>query len=74
MPVFHPTNGREGETAALFSCCPLNFGGLGGGFALRRLNPPHSFGFTGTFVLLERVKKIELDRCALITCAVIFAF
>jgi len=31
-------NGREGETATLFGRCPLNFGGLGGGFAPRHLN------------------------------------
>jgi hypothetical protein len=30
-------NGREGETAALLSCCPLNFGGLGGSLAPRHL-------------------------------------
>ncbi len=29
--------GREGETATLLSRCPLNFGGLGGGFASRQL-------------------------------------
>jgi len=31
-------NGREGETATLLSRCPLNFSGLGGGFAPRHLN------------------------------------
>ncbi len=30
--------GREGETATLLSRRPLNFGGLGGGFAPRQLN------------------------------------
>jgi len=30
--------GREGETATLFWRCPLNFGGLGGGFAPRQFN------------------------------------
>jgi len=30
-------NGRERETATLLSSCPLNFGGLGGGFAPRHL-------------------------------------
>ncbi|MBA4125020.1 MAG: hypothetical protein H0X72_21455 [Acidobacteria bacterium] len=30
--------GREGETATFFSRCPLNFGGLGGGFAPRQFN------------------------------------
>ncbi len=29
--------GREGETATLLLRCPLNFGGLGGGFAPRQL-------------------------------------
>ena len=29
--------GREGETATLLSRCPLNSGGLGGGFAPRQL-------------------------------------
>ncbi|MDQ3749711.1 MAG: hypothetical protein M3367_12000 [Acidobacteriota bacterium] len=37
-PVFHPTNGREGETATFSSRCPLNSNGLGGGFAPRHLN------------------------------------
>ena len=31
-------NGREGETAILLSRCPLNFSGLGGGFAPRHLS------------------------------------
>jgi len=30
--------GREGETATLLSRRPLNFGGLGGGFAPRQFN------------------------------------
>ena len=38
MPVFHPTNGREGETAALFGRCPLNFNLRAGGFAPRQFN------------------------------------
>jgi len=28
--------GREGETATFLSRCPLNFSGLGGGFAPRQ--------------------------------------
>jgi hypothetical protein len=37
-PGFHPTNGRERETVAFLSRCPLNLGGLAGGFAPRHLN------------------------------------
>ena len=37
-PVFHPTNGREGETATFYERCPLNSNGLGGGFAPRQFN------------------------------------
>ena len=31
-------NGREGETAILFGCCPLNFSLRVAGFAPRHLN------------------------------------
>jgi hypothetical protein len=31
-------NGREGETATFIRRCPLNFSGLGGGFAPRHLS------------------------------------
>jgi hypothetical protein len=47
-PVFHPTNGREGETATLFLRCPLNSNGLGGGFAPRQLNRSLPLGFPET--------------------------
>ncbi len=36
-PVFHPTIGREGETATFFSRCLFNSKLRGGGFAPRQL-------------------------------------
>ena len=36
-PGFHPTIGREGETATFLSRCLSNLGGLGGGFAPRQI-------------------------------------
>ncbi len=48
--------GREGETATLLSRCPLNFGGLGFGFAPRQLNRwAHSrFNYDAKFLRLYR--------------------
>jgi len=37
-PGFHPTNGREGETAILLSRCPFIFTLTSGGFRPRHLN------------------------------------
>ncbi len=37
-PVFHPTNGREGETATFLSRCSLNSELREFGFAPRHLN------------------------------------
>ncbi len=51
-PVFHPTNGREGETATLLSRCPLNF-------SLRVAVSPHVISAVRLFVVKFMTQTIK---------------